>query len=73
MRYPLPHALEAHLGQVKASQLFFSLSGMRRSPLVLSQANRGGGDGEAAGSPWQPASFLKSRTSVMAPVGRGGR
>ncbi len=37
---------------------------------MLSQANRGGG--EAAGSPWQPASFGKSRTVVIAPVGRGG-
>jgi hypothetical protein len=28
--------------------------------------------GEAAGSPWRPASFLKSCTLVMAAVGRGG-
>ncbi len=45
-------------------------SGTRRCPLVLSQANRGGG--EAAGSPWWPASFWKSHFLVMAPVGRGG-
>ncbi len=66
---PIPKHSWGSPGSGEGQPAVLSLSATRRSPLVLSQANRS--NGEAAGFPWRPASFWKSRTLLMAAVGRG--